>query len=79
VYVGGPRSAGDLQDSYHILFICNLFLSLFLRIKQEPSATERSMQMKDLMDVLPFRIGNNDSTEFDIIWFTKTLKFVSFL
>jgi superfamily II DNA helicase RecQ len=48
----GPRSAGDLQDSYHIFFNCNLFLSLFLRIKKEPSSTERSIQTKDLMDVL---------------------------
>jgi hypothetical protein len=50
----GPCSACDLQDSYHIFLNCNLFLSLFLWIKKEPSATEQLIQTKDLMDVLQF-------------------------
>jgi hypothetical protein len=48
----GAHSADDLQDSYHIYLNCNLYLSLFLQIKQEPSAKERSIQTNDLMDVL---------------------------
>jgi hypothetical protein len=48
----GPCSAGDLQDSYNIYLNCNLFLSLFLQIKQEPSAKEHSIQTSNLMDVL---------------------------
>jgi hypothetical protein len=48
----GPRVPGDLQDRYHVYLNCSLFLSLLLRIKQEPVAKERSIQLKDLMDMM---------------------------
>jgi superfamily II DNA helicase RecQ len=50
----GPRVPGDLHDRYHLYLNCNLFLSLLLRIMQEPSMKERSIQLKDLMEVARF-------------------------
>jgi hypothetical protein len=52
----GPRGAADLQDRYHLYLKCNLFFSLLLRIKQEPVAKERSIQLKDLFQVLRFLV-----------------------
>jgi hypothetical protein len=50
----GPRIPGDLKDRYHLYLNCNLFLSILLRVKKDPSAKERRIQLKDLMDVLRF-------------------------
>jgi superfamily II DNA helicase RecQ len=50
----GVRGPGNLPDRYHLYLNCNLFLSLLLRIKQEPSVNERSIQLKELFKVLRF-------------------------
>jgi superfamily II DNA helicase RecQ len=50
----GTRGPRDLHDRYHVYLNCNLFLSLLLRVKKEPSAKERAIQYDDLMHVLRF-------------------------